>query len=112
VVRPTAGSVEHWLTERYCLYTADDHGRVLRADIHHPPWPVQPAWADIAENTMAAPYGFGLGGDPLLHFARRQDVLIWSLQPTECSHAELNPRREGPISGACAAPSPPSLPSC
>ena len=79
---PEPGTIEHWLTERYCLYTADDQGRVLRADIHHPPWPVQPAWAEIAENTMAAPYSFGLGGGPLLHFARRQDVLIWPLGPT------------------------------
>ena len=78
---PAAGSLEFWLTERYCLYTVDAGGRLLRADIHHPPWPVQPAEADIEENTMAAPYGFGLGGDPLLHFARRQDVLIWPLEP-------------------------------
>ena len=74
-----AGTLDYWLAERYCLYTVDGRGRPLRADIHHPPWPLQPAYAEIAENTMAAPYGFGLGGDPLLHFARRQDVLIWRL---------------------------------
>gem|GEM_PF-2351696 len=48
------GSLEHFLTERYCLYTVDE-GVVLRAEIHHPPWPLQPADATLRENTMAPP---------------------------------------------------------
>jgi uncharacterized protein len=76
---PTPGSLEHWLTERYCLYTLDDHGAVLRADIHHPPWPLRLAQADFELNTMAEPYGLKLDSPPLLHFATRQDVLIWPL---------------------------------
>jgi uncharacterized protein YqjF (DUF2071 family) len=72
------GSLEHFLAERYCLY-ALDHGSLHRADIHHPPWPLQEAEAEIAVNTMAPP-GLELPPErPLLHFARRQDVLIWSL---------------------------------
>src|SRR5579862_2211663 len=31
------GSLEYFLTERYCLYTANAAGRVSRTDIHHPP---------------------------------------------------------------------------
>jgi uncharacterized protein YqjF (DUF2071 family) len=50
---PAEGTLEHWLIERYCLYTLDDQQQVLRGDIHHPPWPLQPAEADIALNTMA-----------------------------------------------------------
>jgi uncharacterized protein len=70
------GSLEHFLTERYCLY-AIDRGRLHRADIHHPPWPLQPADGAIAENTMP-PSGLQLPAErPLLHFARRQDVVIW-----------------------------------
>jgi uncharacterized protein YqjF (DUF2071 family) len=77
---PPAGSLEHWLTERYCLYALDEHGSVLRADIHHPPWPLQTAEAHFERNTMAQPYGLELGDPPaLLHLARRQDVLIWPL---------------------------------
>ncbi|HWC25662.1 MAG TPA: DUF2071 domain-containing protein [Solirubrobacteraceae bacterium] len=79
----TAGSLEQWLTERYCLYTFDDRRRVLRADIHHPPWPLQAADADIAVNTMTAEIGVELAGEPLLHFARRQDVVFWTLAPCE-----------------------------
>jgi uncharacterized protein YqjF (DUF2071 family) len=74
------GTLEHWLTERYCLYTLDDERRVLRGDIHHPPWPLQPAEADIDVNTMTAELAIDLDDDPLLHYARRQDVVFWSLQ--------------------------------
>jgi uncharacterized protein YqjF (DUF2071 family) len=79
---PAPGSLEHWLTERYCLYTLDDRGALLRADIHHPPWPLMPADAHFERNTMAEPYGLKLESPPpLLHFAPRQDVLIWPLVP-------------------------------
>jgi uncharacterized protein YqjF (DUF2071 family) len=74
------GTLEHWLTERYCLYTLDDDGRPLRADIHHPPWPLQPAQAQFAANTMADEVALPLDGEPLLHYARRQDVVFWRLE--------------------------------
>jgi uncharacterized protein YqjF (DUF2071 family) len=75
------GTLEYFLAERYCLYTTDERGTPQRADIHHPPWPLQPAEADFAENSMASPWGLELDGEPLLHFARRQDVVIWALGP-------------------------------
>ncbi len=75
------GSLEHWLTERYCLYTSDRHGHIYRGDIHHPPWPLQPAAADIRHNTMTQPHGIYLPDiPPLLHFARRLHVHIWPLK--------------------------------
>ena len=79
------GSLEQFLTERYCLYTFDERRRLHRSDIHHPPWPLQPAEATFAVNTMAVPVGQRLDApvDPLLHFAERQDVLIWSPEPIE-----------------------------
>ncbi|HEX6584147.1 MAG TPA: DUF2071 domain-containing protein [Thermoleophilaceae bacterium] len=78
--KPAPGSLEHWLTERYCLYALDDQGAVLRADIHHPPWPLMLAEAGFELNTMAEPYGLKLDlPPPLLHFATRQDVVIWPL---------------------------------
>jgi uncharacterized protein len=73
------GSLEHFLTERYCLYTTDG-ARVLRCDIHHPPWPLQDATATIAVNTMTTAAGLVTEGEPLLHFSRRQDVLVWPLE--------------------------------
>jgi uncharacterized protein YqjF (DUF2071 family) len=71
-------SLEHFLTERYCLYAAD-HGALYRAEIHHPPWPLQVADATIDLNTMA-PEDVRLQGDPLLHYSARQDVLIWPVE--------------------------------
>jgi uncharacterized protein YqjF (DUF2071 family) len=75
------GSLERWLSERYCLYAVDERGRALRGEIHHSPWPLQPARATVEVNTMASPLGIELGPDPLLHYSSRQDVLIWSLEP-------------------------------
>ena len=75
------GSLEHFLAERYCLYTAEGD-RVLRADIHHPPWPLRTAGAAIEANTMAPP-GIPTDGEPVLHYAERQDVLIWPLARLE-----------------------------
>jgi uncharacterized protein len=74
------GSLERWLTERYCLYTLDGEERVQRGEIHHPPWPLHQAFAEIQVNTMAMPFGIKLEGKPLLHFSPRQDVVIWPLQ--------------------------------
>ena len=71
------GSLEYFLTERYCLYAADGRGRLIRAEIHHPPWPLQLAEAELECNTMGRSLEIPLGGPPLLHFSRRQDVLVW-----------------------------------
>ena len=75
------GTLAHFLTERYCLYTLDEERQVLRAEIHHPPWPLQPAAAEIERNTMGAEIGLPLDGPPLLHYAARQDVVFWTLAP-------------------------------
>jgi uncharacterized protein YqjF (DUF2071 family) len=71
------GSLEHFLTERYCLY-AEHEGKLFRADIHHRPWPLQPAEAQIDLNTM--PPLRVPDGEPLLHYSERQDVVIWPLE--------------------------------
>jgi uncharacterized protein len=73
------GTLEAWLVERYRLYTVDRSGRLFTAEIHHRPWTLQDAVAEIAENTMAVPLGLELTGAPLLQFARRQDVVFWPL---------------------------------
>jgi uncharacterized protein YqjF (DUF2071 family) len=72
------GTLEHFLTERYCLFTVDERGRVRRTDIRHAPWRLQPAFAVLEENTKAAAHGLVLARrSPLLHFAARQDVAVW-----------------------------------
>jgi uncharacterized protein len=75
------GTLEHWLTERYCLYTLAEGGTIQRGDIHHPPWPLQPAAGSFEVNTMASGPGLGLTGEPILHYSELQDVLLWAIQP-------------------------------
>jgi uncharacterized protein YqjF (DUF2071 family) len=71
---------EHWLTERYCLYSIDDKQNVWRGEIHHLPWTLHSAEADISINTMASGQGIELlDAKPLLHFSKRLDVLIWPI---------------------------------
>ena len=77
VFTSTPGSLERWLTARYCLYAADRAGRVFRGEINHPPWPLQAAEAEIEVNSMAAGHGFDLSGSPLLHFSPGVDVVTW-----------------------------------
>ena len=72
------GTLEHFLTERYCLYTADARGGIIRGEIHHLPWLLQVAEAEFTENSMAEAAGIALPAqEPLLHFSRRQDVVVW-----------------------------------
>ena len=74
-----SGSLEHWLIERYCMYGADRRQRPYRAHIHHVVWPLQPAEAEIRTNTMTEQIGLALPDcAPLLHFARRLDVVAWA----------------------------------
>ncbi len=75
---PRPGTLEHFLTERYCLYAVNHLKRPYRLDIHHPPWPLQQAEATIVNNTMADAAGITLPPvAPLLHVARRQDMVAW-----------------------------------
>jgi uncharacterized protein YqjF (DUF2071 family) len=72
------GSLDAWLTERYCLYTLGRRGEVCRAEIHHPRWPLQPAEAEINTNSMALAAGLRLPDvSPVLHFARSLRTWEW-----------------------------------
>lgn len=75
------GSLVHWLTERYCLYTLAEGGSVHRADIHHPPWSLRHAQGRFDLNTMASGQGLELAGEPLLHYSELQDVVLWAIEP-------------------------------
>jgi hypothetical protein len=74
------GSLAHFLTERYCLYTRAAAGDLRRLEIHHPAWPLQPAEAIFDTNLVAGPQGISLPSTaPVLHFSRRLDVVGWGL---------------------------------
>jgi len=74
------GSLEHFLTERYRLYTVHEH-EVYGADIHHVPWQLQKAEAEIGRNLMASAAGISLPKEkPLFHFSKQMKVLVWPLR--------------------------------
>jgi len=96
--RPTPGSLEHFLTERYCLYAAGPRETLWRGDVHHRPWTLRPAWAEIRENSMAEAAGLVLEGDPLLHDAESLQVIAWPLSraPGVESHLDRGPAARVP----------------
>ena len=85
VFESNPGSLENFLTERYCLYSANGWGVVRRGDIHHHMWPLQRAEVETAALEMTGQICLDLPDtEPQLHYARRLDVLAWQ------------PRRIGP----------------
>ena len=75
--RPEPGSLEAWLVERYCLYAQSPQGGLLRTDIHHRPWSIAPAAGHVEVEGLAPELLEPLEGEPLLHVAEQQDVLVW-----------------------------------
>ena len=75
------GSLEYFLTERYCLFTRGSGGQVVRANVYHVPWPLEEAEADIQQNDLAAAIGIQLPDQPpVLHYSRRLAVYVWPLE--------------------------------
>ena len=77
---PKPGSLEYFLTERYCLYARRRLGGVKRLEIHHRPWRLRPGDGQIIENTLASGQGVLMDerAKPLVHFAESQDVVAWA----------------------------------
>jgi hypothetical protein len=75
------GTLEHFLAERYILYT--QHGTLRRGQVHHAPYPLQPATlaADWDETLLAAcGVARPSGPPPLVHYAAGVDVEIFALE--------------------------------
>jgi uncharacterized protein len=76
-----ARSLEHFLIERYCLYAVDSRQRIYRGEIHHRPWLVHSAAAEITTNTYAAINGIELPLTvPLCHYSELLDVVAFPIQ--------------------------------
>ncbi|MEM7313003.1 MAG: DUF2071 domain-containing protein [Planctomycetota bacterium] len=74
-----AGTLEHWLTARYCLYAADRSGNLLKGEIDHPPWPLQHAEAVTKCNTMLEWLNLKpQSAEPHLLFSQLVKVQAWS----------------------------------
>lgn len=90
-VESRPGSLEYFLTERYCLFTSNRAGQSVRANVHHVPWPLEDADADIERNDLALAIGVSLPKEkPVLHYSRRLAVYIW---PSELVRPALGRRQ-------------------
>ena len=73
-----SGTLENFVTERNCLFSADRTGRPVRANLHYVPWPLEDAEAEIERNDLAASIGLTLpDSEPVLHYSRRLAVYVW-----------------------------------
>jgi hypothetical protein len=78
------GTLDHWLTERYCLFSALKPDRIVFGEIHHPQWRLQPATVELRSSTMLQASGIDLSNSqPLCHFSRLQEVVAWPIVPIE-----------------------------
>ncbi|NTX99776.1 DUF2071 domain-containing protein [Deinococcus sp. JMULE3] len=80
LLTPEADSLEAWLTDRLRLFSAAPDGRVFRGRIHHAPWPLRRAQAEVRVNTLGDRHGLDLSGPPHLLHAERLDVTAWWLE--------------------------------
>jgi uncharacterized protein YqjF (DUF2071 family) len=74
------GTLEHFLAERYLLY-ASRRDRLYRGQVHHAPYPLQPAEISALGETTLAAAGLPHPDDPpLAHYARVVRVEVFPLQ--------------------------------
>ena len=77
------GTLEYFLTERYCLYARKPDGELLRSEIHHAPWKLQEARATLMANTMLKNLKVAIAGPPVvLHYSKLQEMIAWAPKRT------------------------------
>lgn len=75
------GTLEHFLAERYLLYTTARDGSLRRGAVHHAPYPLQSAEVIEVEETLIAAANVARGAEPpIAHFASTVDVEIFGLE--------------------------------
>ncbi|QJX81113.1 YqjF family protein [Priestia megaterium] len=75
------GTLDHWLTERYCLYSSNNGANIYSGEILHQPWPLQKAEIEIFRNNLFIPFHFNLSEvEPIAHFSIGVDSLIFNIK--------------------------------
>lgn len=86
-----SGSLEYFFSERYCLFTKNHAGHLVRANLHAVASPLEDAEAEIERNDLPEALGISLGDqEPVLHYSRRLAVYIW---PAELALPARRPQR-------------------
>jgi uncharacterized protein YqjF (DUF2071 family) len=81
-VRPAEpGSLEFFLAERYVLYATGRGGTLYRGRVHHTPYPLQAARADLREESLLSAARIDRAQTtPLAHYANEVSVDVFSLE--------------------------------
>lgn len=78
----TPGSLNHFLVDRYTLFTRGKTGQVYSGQVAHPPYPLQAAVVEECEETLVAAAGLSVSGPPdHAVFSSGVDVRIGALRP-------------------------------
>ncbi|MFM7112797.1 MAG: YqjF family protein [Planctomycetota bacterium] len=76
------GSIDHFFAENYCLYCQAPRGALHSIDIHHFPWPLQAAEAELEPLNLVEAFGISLPGPPAhLHYSAGVEVVAWPMRP-------------------------------
>ena len=76
------GTLDYFLTERYCLYVTGRRGRLRRGDIHHQPWPLRAAEWEVDRLDLPEAHGLSLPDVPArLLFSGQINVVVWLTRP-------------------------------
>jgi uncharacterized protein YqjF (DUF2071 family) len=79
LTRAAVGTIEHFLMERYILYSMDDGHQLRRARVHHQPYPIQRAEVSHCEESLIWAAGVKRSEDaPLRHYAREVRVKVYA----------------------------------
>lgn len=82
VYYPQKGTLDHWATERYCLFSTDKLGKQLYCgEIHHSAWPIQKVEGAIDRNSLFTPFQLRPSETkPIVHYSRGLDTLFWNIK--------------------------------
>jgi uncharacterized protein YqjF (DUF2071 family) len=76
----TNDALSNFLTARYALFVRR-FGAVQIGEIHHNPWQLQNAEAEIRENTLPQTFGFNVHNiPPILHYSHEIEMEAWTLR--------------------------------
>lgn len=75
----TPGTLEHFLAERYILYSVSGE-RLHQGRVHHAPYPLQRGEAEVSEDLVASAGLPRPATAPLAHYASGVDVEIFALR--------------------------------
>jgi uncharacterized protein YqjF (DUF2071 family) len=79
-----SGSLEYFLTERYCLFSRNHAGEAVRTNIHMVASPLEDAEAEIEQNNLPASVGIAIPEqEPVLHYSRRLALYVWPAELVE-----------------------------